>query len=267
MLLNITPSGNEIQRNMLLNHSSKMRNLFWSSLLLVPLAIWIGIHYSNANGSSESSSLMQNVAMIIVDNGGNYVSQGTAFLVANSDGDKSGYLLTARHVVAGTVSEQVRLMFPKIIDENENPLITTASIVWATEVGFDGNDLQTLRYDVAMLKLDDMSVLPEEVFGFNIGTEMEMQDPVTIYGFPSAEGYVNNGVISNIEYGGSKDLMTLGFQIDHGLSGAPVYSEETGEALGIAIASSTQTTVANIALKLSRVMELLDQDGKKGLLE
>ena len=266
MLLNIKPSGNDLQRKILLNHSSNIRNLFFVLLLLIPFAIFIGDYYSKKSSSdSKNQDLLMNVAKIIVT-GDESVSQGTAFLVCNSDGTASGYLFTARHVIAETNSSQVYLVFPMIKDKDGVPLKTTASIIWATNVPFDGSNLQTLRYDVGLLKLDDISVLPEDVVGFFVGSNMRIKDPIAIYGFPSGEGYANSGEISNIEYGQSQDLMTLSFQIDHGLSGAPIYNENA-EVLGIAIASGLDTDIKNIALKMPRVMELLDRDGKKDLIK
>ena len=75
-----------------------------------------------------------------------------------------------------------------------------------------------------------------------------------------------DGQISNTEFKGTSDLITLSFQIDHGLSGAPIYNEETGEALGIAIASATDTDIQNIAITLKRALDLMEQDGVKKLL-
>lgn len=266
MLLNITPSGNELQRKMLLNHSIKIRNFFLLSLLLIPLAIFIGNFYSSGSGIEDTNQdYLKNIAMITVEIDG-ATAQGTAFLVCNSDGSPSGYLFTARHVIDGTNSPQVHLTFPMIKDKDDVPLETTATIVWASNVPFDGTDLQTLRYDVGLLRLDDISVLPDDVAGFFIGTEMEIKDPISIYGFPAGEGYANSGEISNTEYGQSQDLMTLSFQIDHGLSGAPVYNDN-GEVLGIAIATESGTDIKNIALKMTRVNELLERDGKSELIK
>lgn len=264
MLLNMTPSGNELQRKMLLTHTGKVRNIFIAVLLcLVPLGLFIGSYYSKVTKEStgEESDCMKYVAKIIVDNGGNMQSIGTAFLVTNNAGEQSGYLFTARHVVDGTVSEQVYLEFPRITDENEEPLRTTASIVWATPVAFDGADLQTLRYDVALIKLDDISVLPEDVTGFMIGQEVNVKDEIAIHGFPGGEQYYNTGMVSNESYSNCNDLFVMGIQIDHGLSGSPVYKDEEQEVIGIAIASENGTDLMNIALKMSRVMNLLDRDG------
>jgi len=263
MLLNMTPSGYETQRKMLLNHSSKIRNIFLFTLLLLPLAIFIGQYYSEDSSSSElNAEYLKNIAMINVDNG-NSESQGTAFLICDNNGAPTGYLFTARHVVDGTVSKEVRLTFPQILNENDEPLETTASIVWTTAVPFDGEDLQTLRYDVCLLKLNDISVLPDDVTGFFLGEEMEIKQSIAIYGFPSGEEYATSGEVSSTNYGNSEDLILLSFQIDRGLSGAPIYSEETGEVLGIAIASETQTDIKNIALKMKRVVDLMDRDGIK----
>ena len=267
MLLNMTPSGNETQRKMLLNHSCSVRNIFLFSLLLLPLAIILGQYYSKSSSDSGlNAEYLKNIAMVHVDNGDSS-SQGTAFLVCDNNGVPTGYLFTARHVVDGTVSKEVHLTFPQILDENEVPLETTASIVWTTEVPFDGADLQSLRYDVCLLKLNDISVLPDDVTGFFIGEDMEIKQSIAIYGFPAGEEYATSGEISSTNYSNSQDLMLLSFQIDHGLSGAPIYSEETGEVLGIAIASETQTDIKNIALKMKRVVDLMDRDGIKNLLK
>ncbi len=264
MLLNMTPSGNELQRKMLLTHSGKVRNVFIIVLLcMVPLGLFIGSYYAKpiVDPSGEDSDCMKYVAKIIVDNGGNIASVGTAFLVANNAGEQSGYLFTARHVIDGTVSEQVYLEFPRITDENDNPLRTTASIVWATPVSFDGADLQTLRYDVALIKLDDISVLPEDAIGFMIGQEVNVKDEISIHGFPGGEQYFSTGIVSNESYSNCEDLFVMNIQIDHGLSGSPVYKEKEQEVIGIAIASENGTDLMNIALKMSRVMALLDRDG------
>ena len=267
MLLNITPSGNEFQRKMLLEHSSKIRTFFIFSLLLIPLAIIIGNSYANPVSEEDIvDDYMRNVAMIVVE-GNNSNSQGTAFLVSDQNGLTEGYMFTARHVIDDTQSKTVYLMFPNIIDEYGEPLITTASIVWTTDIAFDGNDVNTLRYDVALLKLDDISVLPEDVSGFMIGTEKKVKQEISIYGFPSSEGYAVDGQIANTSFNGIEDLFTLSFQIDGGASGAPIYDESTGEALGIAIASATQTDLQNICISLKRALELMDQGGVRGLIE
>ena len=237
MLLNITPSGNEFQRKMLLEHSSKIRNIFLFMLLLIPVTIFIGNRYAKPQEDVVDNNYMRNVAMILVENGENSVSQGTAFLVSNQSGITNGYLFTARHV-----------------------------IVWTTDVAFGGSDVNTLRYDVALLKLDDLSVLPEDVSGFLIGTEVQVKQEISIYGFPSSEGYAVDGQIANTSFNGIEDLFTLSFQIDGGASGAPIYDEYTGEALGIAIASSKHTDLQNICISLKRALELMDQSGIKGLL-
>ncbi len=266
MLLNITPSGNELQRKMLLNHSSGIRNIFVFLLCLIPIAIFIGDYYSKGAEDNINESYLKNVAMIMVDDGSG-VSQGTAFLICKDDGSASGYLLTARHVIEETKSKQVLLTFPKIENEDGNQLTTTASIEWTTDVPFDGNDLQTLRYDVALLRLDDVSVLPEDVTGFFTGSEVDIKDAIDIYGFPGGNEYANSGIISSTNYKDVDDLMLLGFELDRGLSGAPVYSEDKGEVLGIAVAGENGTNIINIALKMSRVRQLLDESGIKGVFE
>ncbi len=53
MLLNITPSGNEFQRKMLLEHSSKIRNIFLYTLCLIPIAIFVGNLYSPIKSNNE----------------------------------------------------------------------------------------------------------------------------------------------------------------------------------------------------------------------
>lgn len=266
MLLNITPSGNEFQRKMLLEHSSKIRNIFLVILFLIPIAIFIGNHHAKPNEDVVENNYMRNVAMILVEDAENSVSQGTAFLVSNQSGMTNGYLFTARHVIDHTQTKQVTLMFPYITNENSEPLVTTASIVWTTDVAFDGSDVNTLRYDVALLKLDDLSVLPEDVSGFMIGTEVQVKKEISIYGFPSSEGYAVDGQIANTSFNGIEDLFTLSFQIDSGASGAPIYDETTGEALGIAIASAKYTDLQNICISLKRALELMDQAGIKELL-
>lgn len=272
MLLNITPSGNEFQRKMLLEHSSKIRNFFLFTLFLIPLAIFVGNHYAKPNEDVVENNYMRNVAMIVSFNGEDYAtgnietSQGTAFLVSNQSGITNGYLFTARHVIDHTQTKQVALMFPYITNENDEPLVTTASIVWTTDVAFDGSDVNTLRYDVALLKLDDLSVLPEDVSGFLIGTETQIKQNISIYGFPKGEGYAQDGQIANTSYKGIEDLFTLSFDIDSGLSGGPVYDESTGEALGIAIAEANFADLQRICISLKRALELMDQAGIKELL-
>ena len=160
-------------------------------------------------------------------------------------------------------SNQVVLRFPDITDENNEPLTTTASIIWSPDVKFDGNDVNTLRYDVALLKLDDLTVLPEDVSGFMIGTDAQVRQKVSIYGFPYSEGYAVDGQIANTSFGNYEDLFTLSFQLDKGASGAPIYDETTGEALGIAIASANHTDLQNICIYLKRAIELMDQAGVK----
>lgn len=271
MLLNLTPSGHELQRKMLLEHSSIIRTVFICSLVvLILVPICVGFCFTRSNTETD---YMCNVAMILVNNGEDYMtgesntSQGTAFLIANSDGSTDGYMLTARHVIDGTVQKEVALIFPDIINENDEPLITTASLVWTTNVQFDGNDVNTLRYDVALLKLDDVSILPENVTGFLIGTEVAPKQEISIYGFPYEEGYAKDGQIANNSFKNTEDLFTLDFEIDHGASGAPIYREDTGEALGIAIASATYTDLQNICISLKRALELMDQDGVKNLID
>ena len=56
MLLNITPSGNEFQRKMLLEHSSKVRTIFVIILLLIPVVTFIGNVYSPKKYSNKSSN-------------------------------------------------------------------------------------------------------------------------------------------------------------------------------------------------------------------
>ena len=264
MLLNITPSGNEFQRKMLLEHSSNTRNIFLYILALIPLSILIGNYYAKPKVDGAVNNYLRNVAMIVVDNDGNSVSQGTAFLVSNQSGITKGYLFTARHVIDHTQTKQVSLIFPYITNENGESLETTASIVWTTDVAFDGSDLNTLRYDVALLKLDDLSVLPDDISGFMIGTETEVKQKISICCFPSSERYAVDGQIANTSFQGIDDLFTLSFQIDRGASGAPIYDETTGDALGIAIASAT--SLQNICISLKRALELMDQAGFKGLL-
>lgn len=265
MFLDITPTGYEQQRKMLLSHSGIVRNLFAALLLLIPVAMFVGYYFRNP--SSGNDSYLKNVAMIIVDNDYSR-SQGTAFLVADNQGNRTGLLLTARHVVAKTKSKTVQLLFPYITNDMEEPIQVTASIVWTTDVAFDGSNVKTLPFDVALLRIDNAESLPDDVVGFTIGKDIPAHQEVYIYGFPYAEGYENKGIISNPkEYQGEHDLMTLGFEIDHGASGAPIYNEETGEVYGIAIASATHTNLANIAVKTSHVIELLDKEGKKALLE
>lgn len=54
MLLDITPNGNEIQRKLLLNHSSKINIAFSLSLILIPIAIFVGKYYSPHKSSTSS---------------------------------------------------------------------------------------------------------------------------------------------------------------------------------------------------------------------
>jgi S1-C subfamily serine protease len=266
MLLNLTPSGNEFQRKMLLEHTSTLRNLFIGLLFLVPIAIIIGDYYSDSGDEDElSTDYMQSVAMIIV-NETTTVSQGTAFLVANDNGIEDGYLLTARHVIEDTSEKTVYLLFPNIETDDGEPFVTTASIVWTTEIPFDGTDINTLRYDAALLKLDDPSLIPEDVAGFQIEKEISVKQPVALYGFPDATGYATNGQIANTSFKEVSDLFTLNFDLAQGISGAPIYDEETGAVFGIAIATGTEG-LQNICISTRRVIELMDQDGFKKLLE
>ena len=86
------------------------------------LPLQIDYYSKKSGGDSMNQDLLKNVAKIIV-NGDESVSQGTAFLVCNSDGTASGYLFTARHVIDGTNSEHVTLTFPKILKEERQRLL------------------------------------------------------------------------------------------------------------------------------------------------
>lgn len=257
MLLDITPAGNELQRRMLLEHTSKLRLYFLLSLTLMPLAVYLGCVFLGGDSQPEDV-FSKNVAMVVVDNGDGMASQGTAFLIAKPNGEPTGYMLTARHVIEKSDKENVTLKFPEIKDKYDEPLVTSGRIVWTTNIPFDNSKSGTLTFDVALLKLNDLSVLPEEVAGFIVASEMNVKEPIAIYGFPRSENFYNEGVISNVEYDGINSLLVMSFPLDHGLSGAPVYSKESGEVLGIAIAGNGN--LANIALKIQRVMQLLESD-------
>jgi S1-C subfamily serine protease len=258
MLLDITPTGKETKRKLLLEKSSMVRNLFWGSFLLYIVSAYLGYIYSPAN---DATTELRNIAMIISP-GAVTTSQGTAFLLSKHDGTSSGYLLTARHVIDNNrINGTVTLLFPNIKNANAEPVITTASIKWTTDIPFDKNKSGSLTFDVALLKLDKPDDLPDDVTGFTVTNEMEVKQAIAIYGFPEAEAFYTNGVVSNTEYDGNANLMVMSFQLDHGISGAPVYSEETGDVLGIAIAGNGR--LANIALKITRVIELIERENLK----
>jgi len=265
MLLDITPTGKEIKRAALLEKSRWARNLFVTlSLLAFIVAIYVGWFCSGLKtGIGGNPELERNVAMI-VSPGKEGTSQGTAFLLAKYDGTPSGYLLTARHVIDNNrINGTVTLMFPNLLNERGEPITTTASIKWTTDIPFDGENSGSLTFDVALLKLDNPGILPEDVTGFTVTNEMEVKQPIAIFGFPQSEAFYTNGVVSNIEYDGNKNLMVMSFMLDHGISGAPVYSEETGDVLGIAVAGNGK--LANIALKITRVIDLIERDNLKVL--
>jgi len=260
MLLDITPTGKEIKRSAFLEKSSKARNFFGGSLLLCIVAICFG-NYFRKTDKPQGSEVEQFVAMIISP-GEQSVSQGTAFLLAKYDGTSSGYLLTARHVIDNNrMNGTVTLLFPKLLNEKGEPIITTASIKWKTDIPFDSSNSGSFTFDVALLKLDDLSTLPDSITGFTITNDMELKQPIAIFGFPQAEAFYTQGVVSNTEYEGNTNLMVMSFQFDRGISGAPVYNEESGDALGIAIAGNGK--LANIALKITRVIDLIERDNLK----
>lgn len=264
MLLDITPTGKDTKRTVLLEKSSMVRNLFVGlSLLSFAVAAYIGWICSSkpGTGTERNHEMEKNIAMI-VSPGAEGTSQGTAFLLAKYDGTPSGYLLTARHVIDNNrINGTVTLMFPNLFDERDEPITTTASIKWTTDIPFDHNNSGTLTFDVALLKLDNPSILPEDITGFTVANEMEVKQPIAIFGFPQSEAFYTNGVVSNTEYEGNNNLMVMSFLLDHGISGAPVYSEETGDVLGIAVAGNGK--LANIALKITRVINLIERDNLK----
>jgi S1-C subfamily serine protease len=258
MFLDITPTGKETKRKSLLDRSSMVRNLFWGSLLLFIASVYLGYIYSPPR---DATTELRNIAMII-SNGGTTASQGTAFLLSKHDGTSSGYLLTARHVIDNNrMNGTVTLLFPNIKNAKDEPVITTASIKWTTDIPFDKNSSGSLTFDVALLNLDNPDDLPDDVTGFTVTNELEVKQAIAIYGFPESEPFYTNGVVSNTEYDGNPNLMVMSFQLDHGISGAPVYSEETGDVLGIAIAGNGR--LANIALKITRVIDLMERDNLK----
>lgn len=270
MLLNLTPSGHELQRKMLLEHSSIIRTIFICSLvLLILVPLCVGLLFSKYSAELEDD-FMCNVAKIEVYSadyltGNSGISQGTAFLIANLDGSTDGYMLTARHVITQAVSEKVNLTFPYLSTDDDNELEATASIIWKTDVDWDGSDVNTLRYDVALLKLDDSVALPEYVSGFKLGETINVKQNVSIYGFPEGEEYAQDGQIASTSFKETDDLFILSFDIAPGMSGAPVYDEEAGEVLGIAIGHGND--LQRICISIKRILELMDQDGVKNLID
>lgn len=281
MLLNLTPSGNELQRKLLLSHASRTRTVFIICLLLsVGLALYIGSYYSKVQ--IKESPFIRNIAKIEVPS----VGTGTAFLLTSGTGTHNGYLMTAGHVVCGAQDgEKVSLTFEQITDDKGEPLVTTGSIKWKSDVSsYDPYTVEKMRMDVALIELDDKTILPEDVIGFSIKPDAEMNEEIMIYGFPKGEEYSSTGIVSSLKYSDCEDLITMDIQLVGGLSGAPVFNKETGEVIGMAIGSRVefnegvtesgeavlvkgQNDLFNSAIKMQRVIEILDAAGKLNLIQ
>lgn len=282
MLLNMTPSGNEIQRKLLLSHASKTKTIFVLTLVAsVLIALFVGSYYAKTPQSVDSS-FIRNIAKIEVPG----VGTGTAFLLTSSEGTHHGILMTAGHVVSGAHDKTVNLIFEQVKGEDGEPLVTTGSIIWQSDVpSYDPYTIEKMRMDVALVKLDDMSVLPEDVVGFTIKPEPEMQEEIVIYGFPKGDEYSSTGIVSSLKFQDCEDLITMDIQLVGGLSGAPVFNKENGEVIAMAVgsrhdelnygitASGEQVVVAaqndlfNSAIKMRRVIEVLDAAGMLNLIQ
>lgn len=281
MLLNMTPSGNELQRRLLLSHSSRTRTWFiLTALCSVALALFVGSYYAKAPANIESS-FIRNIAKIEVPG----VGTGTAFLLTSNDGSHKGILMTAGHVVCGAEDKSINLIFEQIKDDAGEPLVTKGSIIWQSDVAsYDPYTIDLMRMDVALVKLDDMTVLPEDVVGFTIKPDPEMQEEIMIYGFPRGDEYSSTGIVSSLKFGDCEDLITTDIKLVGGLSGAPVFDRATGEVVGMAIGArkdvefgqtvsgetvlvETQNDLFNSAIKMRRVIEVLDAAGMLSVIQ
>lgn len=281
MLLNMTPSGNELQRRLLLSHASSIKTAFiLTSIISIALALFVGSYYAKPPKNAEYA-FIQNVAKIEVPG----VGTGTAFLLTSGEGSQKGILMTAGHVVSRAVDKNVNLIFEQIKDDLGEPLATTGTIVWQSDVpSYDPYTIDKMRMDVALVKLDDMTVIPDDVLGFSIKPEPEMQEEVMIYGFPKGDEYSSTGIVSSLKFGDCEDLLTTDIKLVGGLSGAPVFNKETGEVVGMAIGSrielssgftesgeavvvQTQDDLFNSAIKMRRVIEILDAAGMLSVIQ
>ena len=281
MLLNLTPSGNELQRKLLLSHASNTKTTFIvATVISIALALLIGSYYAKPDFPADAS-FIRNVAKIEVPG----VGSGTAFLITSQSGTHNGILMTAGHVVSGATGSNVNLIFEQIKDEAGEPLNTTGSIIWQSDVAsYDPYTIEKMRMDVALIKLDDMSVLPEDVVGFQIKPDPEMQEEIMIYGFPKGVEYSSTGIVSSLQFNGNEDLITTDIQLAGGLSGAPVFDKNTGEVVAMAVGSENQlqrgftesgeavlvqgqNDLFNSAIKMSRAIEILDAAGMLNLIQ
>lgn len=280
MLLNLTPSGNELQRKLLLSHASRTRTAFIICMLLsIGLAMYVGSYF--VHPQNTESPYIRNIAKIEVPG----VGTGTAFLLGSSTGTHNGILMTAGHVVCGALGKNVILTFEQIPTEDGEPLVTNGSIIWQSDVAsYDPYTIEKMRMDVALIELDDKSVIPEDILGFAIKPDPDMNEEVMIYGFPKGDEYSSTGIVSSLKYGECDDLITMDIQLVGGLSGAPVFDKETGEVVSMAIGSRVeynegvtesgeavivqgQNDLFNSAIKMRRVIEILDAAGKLDLIQ
>jgi S1-C subfamily serine protease len=214
-------------------------------LLLFTSASLLQTVFKGFTRAENSSDILAPIVLVTSDN-----LIGTAFMTGPST------LITAKHVIVGkNIDDKVQLSF-----ENLTPKVTIeARVIWKSE-----NDDNSPTSDFAVLRIDDLSKLPESLNPMVLGSAYDatIGDNIKAIGYPSALFSVTEGTISNtsVEYNDEEyQLIQLNCDIWPGNSGGPIIDVNTEEVIGVAISGmEDEFKGINFAIYIDNLIDEID---------
>lgn len=246
----LTPQRNQKQQSELFRRSQGPSVLFWFATAL-PAIVYLLFYFGVFSATPTSEFKDWEEATALVTAGG---ASGTAFLVSYEK------LLTARHVVEDVEEGgSVTLIF----DRADPKITTTATLEWKDDTGYPDNDISYFTTDVAVLRLDDPSVV-EILLPFSLGNSDDAQPlatEVVAVGYPIGDFSITRGDINSDNFEG-KELFKVNVATNPGNSGGPLLSLDDDTVIGMLVGQRGGVVQGeNIANKANNITMLLKKNG------
>ena len=246
----LTPQSNRKQQvNLIRKGKPPAYLLAFSCLLLVIIYALYFFDILDFKQSREYQDWEAATALVTTSN-----STGTAFLVSYEK------LLTARHVVEDLpIGAVVNLIFDRV----EPKINAIATLEWKDETSYGDNDINYFTTDLAVLKLENPSVV-ENLYPLFIG-DSDFAEPlateVVAVGYPAGDFSITKGTINNDEFEGTQ-LFKVDVASNPGNSGGPLISLDDDTVIGMLVGQRGGVVQGeNIANKSNNISALLQQHG------
>ncbi len=195
-------------------------------------------------------------AVILVetfDGDGNILSQGSGFFL-----NKTGEVVTSRHVMEGARSARVRIHSGAIFSVRSIVAEDAVSDLLKIMLDYDGQELVFSEVELRKLgKFSDILDTQKVAFLKPATTLPEEGERVLVVGNPLGfEGTVSDGIVSAIrETDHFGTIIQITAPISPGSSGSPVLNMK-GEAIGVATFNIVGGQGLNFAMPINRVMKM-----------